>query len=346
MDKINLKNDYNAVGHPLILKALEAELDHKFVGYGTDEICARAKDLLLSKIDKPQAAVHFLVGGTPVNLISLSAFLRPHEAIIAPDNGHINVHETGSIEATGHKIVTVPGEDGKISAASVQALCDLHSDEHMVKPKLVFISQATEIGTIYSLKELKALREVCDKNQLLLYLDGARLPSALTASDNDASLKDIAALTDAFYLGGTKNGLLFGEALVIVNPALQSEFRYLMKQRGGMLAKGFLLGIQFLRYLQDDLFMEIAQAANKQADRLREGLKVVGVEMVTTTSTNQIFPIFEDKIVERLKEVALFELWGKVSDHETAIRFVTSWLTTDQEIERLLMAIMKAYDKK
>ncbi len=333
---IFFRNDYSLGAHPRVLQALtDTNMTHT-VGYGLDEFCDEARSVIKELCQAPQAEVHFLMAGTQTNLTALSAFLRPHHAIIAADTAHICVHETGSIEATGHKIYHVPNVNGKILPEQVAEVVELHTDEHMVKPKLVYISNTTEIGTVYSRDEIAALREVCDKYNLYLFCDGARMGCALTCEEAGLTLADMAALTDAFYIGGTKNGAMMGEALVISNTALQEDFRYIIKQRGGMLAKGRLLGVQFLELLKDGLYFELADHANKMAHKVQAGMVAKGYEFSGNSPTNQIFPIVKNEQLDALAEKVSFEVWGKHDDEHTIIRFVTSWGTTDAEVEELL----------
>ena len=335
---INFRNDYNSPGHPAVLRAVAECAGVKYPGYGTDAASERARSQIAGLLGPGRCAdIHFLAGGTQVNLTALSAFLRPHEAVIAAHSAHIQVHETGAIEAVGHKILLAGGGD-KVTAGEVRRICRLHTDEHMVKPRLVFISQSTELGGVYGLRELADLHAACDELGLLLYLDGARLGVALTAPGSDAALSDIAGLCDAFYIGGTKNGLMFGEALVITNESLKCDFRYCQKQRGGLLAKGFLLGIQFGALFEGGLYFEIAAHANRMAARLREGLEKLGFTFFVDSRTNQLFPIFHTQAVEKLAESFMFEIWEKIDGIYTAIRFVTSWNTTEDEVDALLAA--------
>ena len=336
MKMINMMNDYNSAAHPRVLDAINAAAGKRYSGYGADEETLAAAEAIRRLAGSPESDVHFLVGGTQTNLTSTGAFLRSHEAVISPGSSHVYMHETGAIEAAGHKIVNFPAKDGKADAASVEAVCESHTDEHMVKPKLLFISQATELGTIYTRGELLALREVCDKYGLYLYADGARLSNALVSNSGDLTLPEFAGLTDAFYLGGTKNGLLFGEALVITNPLLKEDFRFHMKQRGGLLAKGFLLGIQFRAYLEDGLFLELARHANAMAARLKEGLLSAGVSLFSENETNQVFLLVDEDRLRFLEERVLFERWGPATDGGAPIRFVTSWATTEEEIDAVL----------
>ena len=329
-------NDYNSVGHPDIIGAIAKSSGDMYAGYGDDRMCECAADTIRGFVGKPDAQVHFLAGGTQANLIATAAFLRPHEAVIAASSGHMNVHEAGAIEATGHKILAAEPSDGKITPEQISHICAVHSNEHLVKPRLVYISQATEYGTLYSLSELKALRLVCDRLGLLLYLDGARLGVSLTASTNDASIEDIASLVDVFYLGGTKNGLMFGEALVIINPTIWDDIRYIIKQRGGLFAKGFLIGLQFDYALKSGLYLEIPQKANEQAEKLRDGLSQRGCLFAVDSPTNQIFPVLNNDAVEELSKDYQFEIWEKFDEARTTIRLVTTWQTTDAEIDMLL----------
>jgi len=340
MDKINLMNDYNYTAHPRVLDVIQRADGKRFPGYGTDEETEKAAALIRKWTDKPDADVHFLVGGTQTNQTAIGAFLRPHEAVIAPGSAHIFMHETGAIEAAGHKVLTMAfSGEGKADPNGIQIVLDSHTDEHMVKPKLLYISQATEFGTVYSRAELNELRKVCDRYGLFLYIDGARLGCALAADASGLSLADIASLSDAFYIGGTKNGLLFGEALVITNPALRLDFRYLMKQRGALLSKGFLLGIQFCAIFEDGLYFELARKANLSAALLSSGLEKAGVPLLTKTVTNQVFPCVPEETLRRLEERFLFERWPAYCETGVPIRFVTSWQTTEDEIEEALELI-------
>ena len=332
-------NDYGEGAHPLVMRRLmETNMEHT-CGYGLDEYSLRAADVIREKCGQPGAAVHIMTGGTSANSIAIAAFLRPYEAAICAPTGHINVHETGAVEATGHKVLPCAAKDGKVTAEGVEAVCALHTDEHMVAPRLLYVSQPTEIGTVYHLDELKALREVCDRLGLILFVDGARLGSALTSPECDMTLKDLAALADCFYIGGTKNGLLFGEAMVIVNPALQKDFRYMIKQRGGMLAKGRLLGIQFDTLFTDDLYWKLAKQANRLALRIRKAFLEKGYPLLMDSWTNQQFPVLPDEIADRLSEQFAFEVWERVDETHCAVRFCTSWATTEAQVDVLVAAI-------
>jgi len=336
---ISFKNDYSEGALPEIMDALVKTNLESTVGYGMDEYCVSAVEKIRERINCPDAQVHFLVGGTQANQTCISAFLRSFEAVIGVKTAHINVHETGAIEATGHKVIAVEGKDGKVTPQDIRAAVEYHSDEHMVKPKMVYISDSTEIGTIYYKKELEEISACCKELGLYLYLDGARLGSALTAEGNDVSIEDIAALTDAFYIGGTKNGALFGEAVVLLNTELQREFRYSVKQHGGMLAKGRLLGIQFDRLFTDDLFFKAAAHANKMAMKIKQGLGACGVNFMTDSVTNQQFPIFTKEEIDILNREFLFEYNDRIDDNRYAIRFCTSWATNEEDVEQLIEAV-------
>ena len=339
---IYFRNDYSEGAHPKVLQALVETNLVSTPGYGCDEYCACARELLRERFACPNADVHFLVGGTQTNLTAAAAFLRPWEAIIAADTGHIAVHETGAIEATGHKVYVVPGVDGKLAPDAIRTAVRDHqagTEEHMVLPRMVYVSDATELGTIYTRAELQALSDTCRELGLYLYLDGARMAMALTAQGNDLVPEDFAQLCDAFYLGGTKNALLFGEALVIVNNALKPYFRNVMKQHGGMLAKGRLLGVQFAAILQDDLWLQTARHANELAQRLAAALTAMGVPLYAASPTNQVFPIFTNAQVEALRQNFSFEFIARVDENHSAIRFVTSWATRPEDVETLLEAV-------
>lgn len=334
--KYQFFNDYSEGAHPKILERLAASNRKQMTGYGEDEISLQAQALIQEAIGNPAAAVHFVSGGTQANLLCLASMLRPHESVIAAASGHIHVHEAGAVEATGHKIEIIPSEDGKLDPRKLGSLLSAPRDEHMTKPKVVFISHASEVGTLYSKAELEALRAFCLQHNLYLYLDGARIGSALTARDSDLSLAEIAALTDMFYIGGTKNGALLGEAIVITNPALQPEFRWHIKQRGALLAKGRVIGAQFLELFADELFFELAQHANHMAEQLADGLQEQGFGFLTPPQSNQIFPILPDALIEKLQQEYGFYVWAPAGDGMSAIRLVTSWATEEPAVQEFL----------
>lgn len=341
----SFKNDYSEGAHPRILNALiESNLVQE-EGYGEDSYSRRAIELLKERIGRSDIDIHLLSGGTQTNLTALSAFLRPHEAAIAVDTGHILVHETGAIEATGHKVISIEGSDGKLNSSHLKAILDAHPDEHMVKPKLVYISNTTEIGSLYRKSELEQLSEFCKKNNLILYMDGARLGSALCSAENDLELTDLATLVDAFYIGGTKNGALIGEALVICNDSLKEDFRFHMKQKGALLAKGRLLGLQFHELFRDNLYFDLARHANTMADLLSAGISKAGFEFLTHSPSNQIFPILPNSLIAELQEKYLFHIWEKVESDHSAIRLVTSWATQEEAVEAFVGDLKNALGK-
>ncbi len=340
--RISLRNDYSEGAHPRLLQALAVASAETNRGYGLDAHSARAAMLIRDRLAR-DADVHFLVGGTQTNLVALAAFLRPHEAVIAPASGHIATHETGAIEASGHKVLTVATPDGKLSPELIQPCVEGHCGEHMVKPRLVYLSNTTEWGTRYSAMELRALGEFCRNRGLLLYVDGARLASALTSPGNDVDLALLSMEADAFYIGGTKNGALLGEALVIVNPALRSDFRYVIKQRGAMLAKGMVVGMQFEALFEDGLYFVLATHANAMAGRLREVLQQAGVPLAVDSPSNQVFPVLPDALVERLQQQVEFETWERRGDGTTVIRLMTSWATPESAIESFAATLSALY---
>lgn len=338
---IRFESDYLEGALPEVMQALCDTNYAQTPGYSEDEYCREAADMIRAKCSAPDADVHFLVGGTQANMIVITAALRPHQAAIAAETGHIAVHETGSIEATGHKVITLPSGDGKITAAQVRSCVEAHwndsTHEHMAQPALVYISQPTENGTVYSLAELEALSAVCREKGLLFYVDGARLGTALVSSD--MTLPDLARLTDAFYIGGTKLGALFGEAVVITNRAIARDFRYIVKQRGGMFAKGRLLGVQFGALMHDGLYERTAKREVDLAMKLRAAFEAKGWPLCYDSPTNQQFPIVPDAVLEKLAEKYTFSHWGKVDGSHTAVRFCTSWATREEDVDALIAEI-------
>ena len=331
--KYSFKNDYSEGAHPRILDALIKYNLTQQNGYGLDEYSLNAAKFIRDKCAAPNASVHFVSGGTQANLTVISAFLRPHESVVSALTGHIFTNESGAIEATGHKIHGVETADGKLRPQDVLNILDAHQNfPHQLKQRLVYISNSTEIGTIYSKKELQELYEFCQNKNLILFMDGARLGHALTAETSDMSLADIAKYTDAFYLGGTKNGALIGEAIVINNPALQDEFGFHLKQKGALLAKGRLLGIQFEELMRDNLYFELADHANRQAMKIKEAFEEIGCDFLAETFTNQIFPVLSAKQIDQLSEKYDFYIWKKIDSERSAIRLITSWSTTDETV--------------
>lgn len=333
-------SDYMEGAHPLIMQALsETNLLHS-EGYGTDVFCESARGRIRAACGTPDAAVHFLAGGTQANAVVISSLLRPYQGAIAADSGHISVHEAGAIEHTGHKVLTVPGYDGKLTAADVERLCSTfygdENHEHMVMPGMVYISHPTESGTLYTLAELRELRAVCDRYHMPLYMDGARLAYALACPSNELTLRDIASLCDVFYIGGTKCGALYGEAVVIPDPGLIPHFFTMIKQNGALMAKGRILGIQFDTLFTDGLYMEIGRSAIRNADRIREALAAKGYVLCFDSPTNQVFPLLENRKMEALSDRVVFSFWESRDPEHTVIRFATSWATTEEDTEALI----------
>ena len=336
-------NDYNEVCHPAVLERMLALKHEQMPGYGEDPCCDSAAVKIRELCENDGLFVHFLVGGTQTNLSVIAASLRPYQGVVAADTGHINVHETGAIEATGHKVIALPHVNGKITADQVEKFVKEHyaaeDAVHMVQPKMVYISSPTELGTIYHKEELEALSAVCKENGMYLFMDGARLGYGLTASDNDVTLADLAHLCDVFYIGGTKVGAMFGEAVVISNPALAKDFRYMIKRQGAMLAKGWLLGIQFEALLENNLYFDISRKANVFADMIRNTLVQLGYPMQVDTTTNQIFPILPDKLLAELGKNFTFAEMGRVDDTHRTVRFCTSWATKEENVRALCDAL-------
>ena len=333
-------NDYGNGAHPKIMEALCRTNLELTPGYGTDAYCEKATNCIRQLCKSPEADVHFIVGGTQVNKTAIGAFLRPWEAVITADTGHIQVHEAGAIENNGHRLCLLPTPDGKLRPEQIDNLCGLYkNDETATDPKIVYISNTTELGTVYTTDELKAIRRVCDKWDLYLYCDGARIASAMAVTGAD--LADYAEICHAFTIGGTKNGLLFGEALVITEPALTTSFRRCMKQQGAMLAKGRLLGIQFLTALEDGLYMTLGATALETARMLSDGIKALGIPMKIDSPSNQIFPILSNEKIEALSREVAFEHWCKIDDSHSCIRFVCAWHTTKEDVSALLEILKK-----
>lgn len=336
------RNDYGKGCAPEILDALEKINDEAFDGYGLDTICVQAKDVIRSKMPDWDIDIHFIHGGTAANLTCLRSMLRSYEAIISCDSGHIATHETGAIEATGHKVINVINKSGKVTPEAIRTTFDEHmlTFEHMVYPKVVYISNATEYGTVYTREELEELRSVCDELGMYIFMDGARLGVALM-SGVDYTMNDLPKWVDMFTIGGTKNGALFGEAVIICNPELKENFRFVQKQSGAMLAKGWLIGVQFLTLFENDLFYEIAAHENKMALAVQNGIDSFGYPMFMNSITNQIFPIITKSQFEFLSEHVSFEVWEKRID-SYVIRFVTGFFTTTKDVIELLSLLKQA----
>lgn len=337
---IRFNCDYNEGAHPNILARLTETNMEQTQGYGEDLYCRQAAGLIKELCENKDADVHFLAGGTQANLTVISSALRPHQCVICSCHGHINAHETGAIEASGHKVLALESSDGKITAEQISAVYFNHyndeTHEHITQPKMVYISNPTELGTIYSKDELTAISKVCRENKLYLFLDGARLGYGLCAEDNDLDLPTIARCCDVFYIGGTKVGALFGEAVVITNDVLKEDFRYIIKQKGGMLAKGRLLGIQFLELLKDGLYFRLATHADRLAVMLKKAFKDKGYGFLVDSCTNQQFVILPDSILEKLKENYTYAYIQRIDVGHSAVRFCTSWATKEEDVHQFL----------
>lgn len=346
---IRFNSDYTEGCHVSILEKLMATNMEQTAGYGEDEYCAKAAEKIKAACNREDVSVHFLVGGTQTNVTVISAALKHYQGVITASTGHINVHETGALEACGHKCLCLESPDGKLTAEQIATYTDAHfadeSFEHMVQPKMVYISNPTEIGTIYKKAELEALYKVCKERNLYLFMDGARLGYGLMCKENDLTLEDIANHTDVFYIGGTKVGALFGEAVVITNQELKADFRYNIKQRGGMLAKGRLLGIQFLTLFEDGLYFDIAKHAAILAEKLKDELTKMGVKFLIDSPSNQQFPILPDAVLEELKEKYTYAYQQRMDETHSAVRFCTCWATKEENVDALIADIRTQLEK-
>lgn len=333
--RYSFMNDYSEGAHPRILNLLGKINLEQNSGYGLDIHSEKAKKYIRTLIKREDADIYFIPGGTQANLLTISSFLRPHQSVIAADTGHIIGHEAGAIEATGHQIVISPGIDGKLTPDGIQRALDANSEEYTTQPKMVYVSNSTELGTIYTKDELTAIHHICEEKGLILFLDGARLGSALTSKFNDLEISDVADLVDVFYIGGTKNGALLGEAIVILREDLKEDFRYLIKQRGAMLAKGFLLGAQFEALFEDNLFFELASHANNMAEKIANIFVDAGIKFYTEPLSNQLFPIFSNDLIEKMSKEFSFSEQKKIDEENTVVRLVTSWATTEESVDAL-----------
>lgn len=334
------RNDYCELAHENILNALLTYKDEQNMGYGLDKHSDNAKRLICKTFKLKNPYIQFLAGGTQANMVVISYLLKPFEAVICCDSGHINVHETGAIEGSGHKIITVNNVNGKILPEDIEKVMSLHKDEHMVKIKMVYISNSTEIGTIYNKDELLALKNVCNKYNLYLFLDGARLASALSSKYNDVPLELLGEVCDAFYIGGTKNGLLYGEAVVLTNKDLYGDFRYHIKNKGAMLSKGFSLGIQFEELFKNDLFFKIGKDENEMADLIKNGLNELNIEYIKDSPTNQIFVTVDNELANKLIKEYGCELWEENKNNKV-VRLVTSFNTKKEDVDELINDLKK-----
>ncbi len=339
-DKVTFCSDYMAGAHPKVMEALNETNLMNSSGYGTDPISESARQRIRDAIGAPEAEIHFLVGGTQTNTTVITALLKPYQGVLSSDAGHINTHEAGAIERGGHKVLALPQENSKITAESIRNYCrDYQGDEaweHIVMPGMVYITHPTEFGALYTLSEVEEIRKACDEYDLKLYLDGARLAYALASPENDLTLPDIARLCDAFYIGGTKCGALFGEAVVFPKPHTVPHFFMITKQMGALLAKGRTCGIQFDALFTDGLYEEIGRFAIEAAGRIQDALEQKNYRLLFRSPTNQIFVIMEDEQFRQLLEKVDFEFWEKYDDDHTVVRFVTSWSTTEKDVEQLI----------
>ena len=339
---IYFRSDYSLGAHPKVMEALmETNMEHTD-GYADDRFSFETADMIREMIGRSDAHIHFLVGGTPTNTITIAAALRPYEGAISAASGHIYVHETGSVEATGHRVFAAPTEDGKLRPADIEKIMLLHEDEHTVIPKLVYITHPTENGGVYTKAELKALRECCDKHGLYLYMDGARLGTALTWPGNDVTLKDLPELTDAFYIGGTKIGTLFGEALVILNDDINDHFRYMVKRSCALLAKGRLIAIQLKALLEggeDSLYYQLSRHENQLAIKLAKGVQEKGYKLWIPHQTNQVFVIVDNDKIAQLEKDFFFYTWAPYDETSSVIRLVISWGSTEEDVDAILAAL-------
>lgn len=340
---IYFDSDYLEGAHPRILELMQETNTEQTCGYGEDAYCEKARTLIKEACQTPDALVQFLVGGTQANMTVISAALRPHQGVLCASSGHINVHETGAIESYGHKVLALPSSNGKITAEQVRKYVETHradpSFEHTVQPGMVYISHPTETGTSYSKAELTALSETCRELGLYLYLDGARLAYGLAAPDNDLDLPTIAKLCDVFYIGGTKCGALMGEAVVISHPDLKKDFRYIIKQKGGMFAKGRLLGLQFIGLFENGLYEEVGRHTIRLADKLRGAIKESGIPFASENTTNQIFVVLEDRQIEALSKEFSMCFFERVDETHSVMRICTSWATKEENVDALINAL-------
>ena len=332
---IRFECDYTDGCAPQVLDALVKTNSLNTVGYGKDEFCARAAQKIKEYCNTPDAQVHFAVGGTQTNTIIISSILRPFECVVCCESGHINVHETGAIEATGHKVYALPAVDGKIEASSLEKTLSVPENEHEVKPGIVYISFPTETGSLYSAKELEDIYGICQKYGVPLFIDGARLAYGLAAQENDVTLPYLASHCDVFYIGGTKCGAMFGEAMVFTNPALAKNIRHMIKRQGAMLAKGRLLGVQFDALFTDGVYFTLGEHAMKMADKIKRCLADAGVSLYYQSPTNQIFPIFENSVLEQLNKKYSFEHIASLGD-KTAVRICPGWSTKEENVDMLI----------
>ncbi len=341
---IYFRSDYSQGAHPKVLDALIKTNEEHTDGYALDPHSEHAAQMIKDLIGRQDCEVYMMVGGTPTNIITIASALKPWEAVVAPRTGHIYRHECGGVEASGHKIIPMNPINGKLTPALIEEAWLEYEDDHTVVPKMAYISNTTELGTVYTKAELEALSKCCKDHDMYLYMDGARLGAALTSDEADYTIKDIAQLVDAFYIGGTKNGALLGEAVIILNEEINDHYRWMIKQNCGMLAKGRLIGVQFEALLdggENSIFFEMAAHENKMAKKLREGITALGYSFSGTSTTNQIFPIFPTTMVRELEKDFFFYDWEGYGDDQRVIRLVTSWGTKESDVDAFLEAIKK-----
>ena len=340
MPQLHFTSDYMEGAHPSILQTLLDSNLEKTEGYGFDPYCDAAKEKIRAACQCPHAEIYFLVGGTQTNATVIDGILHSYQGVLCAETGHVSTHEAGAIEFGGHKVLTLPHELGKISAETIAHAMDVYNGdanrEHTVMPGMVYLSQPTEYGTLYSLEELTAIHQVCQAHQLPLYIDGARLAYALSSLENNVTLPDLARLCDAFYIGGTKCGALLGEAVVIPNAGLIPHFFTIIKQHGALLAKGRLLGIQFDQLFTEDLYLHIGKTAVTYAQQLQKALQEKGYPLLFQSPTNQIFPILDRETYDRLSPQVSFGFWEQLDGEHTAVRFATSWATTQEDVQALI----------
>jgi len=337
---IRFESDYTRGAHPRILAKLVKTNEEQTSGYSTDAYCEKATEMIKEACGQPSAEVHFLMGGTQTNLTIIASILRPFEAVVAPETGHIAVAETGAIEAVGHKIITIPTQTGKITAEQIRAVVDMPENIHAPRPGMIFISQATELGGMYTKAELLAIKAVANEFKIPLFLDGARLGYTFASEECDVTLVDIAAICDVFYIGGTKMGALFGEAVVIVNDRFKPDFRYMMKQRGGLLAKGRLLGVQFEEFFRDGLYFEVGKHAINMAMQIKEALSEVGIALKYPAPTNQLFIAFTEAQFSKISEKYVLLPWMQEQGIVVA-RLITDWMTPPDDVEAFIKDIKR-----
>lgn len=339
---IYFRSDYSQGAHPKVMDALMATNMEHTDGYGDDKFSLETADMIREMIGKPDAHIHFMAGGTPTNTITIAATLKPYEGVISPDSGHIYVHETGSVEAMGHRVFAAPTEDGKLRPADIEKVLLHHEDEHTVIPKLVYITHPTENGGVYTRAELEALHLCCKKHDLYFYVDGARLGTALTWPGNDVTLKDLANMTDAFYIGGTKIGALFGEALVILNDNINDHYRYMVKRACALLAKGRLIAVQIKALLEggeDSLYYQLSHHENQLAIKLAAGVQEKGYKLWLPHQTNQVFVIVPNDKIAELEKDFFFYTWAPYDETSSVIRLVTSWGSKESDVDAILAAL-------